>query len=71
MEHGGFAPDDAHVAMLVVNGADVVFGNQVDDQVDSPVRTYQVAPTILADLGLNPGQLDSVRLEHVQVLPSS
>jgi hypothetical protein len=69
MEHGGFAPDDTHVAMLVVKGADVVSGNQVDDQVDSPVRTYQVAPTILADLGLNPGRLDSVRLEHVQVLP--
>jgi arylsulfatase A-like enzyme len=69
MEHGGFAPDDTHVAMLVVKGADMVSGNQVDDQVDTPVRTYQVAPTILADLGLNPGQLDSVRIEHVQVLP--
>jgi hypothetical protein len=69
MEHGGFAPDDTHVAMLVVKGADMVSGNQVDDQADTPVRTYQVAPTILADLGLNPGQLDSVRIEHVQVLP--
>jgi hypothetical protein len=37
--------------------------------VNTPVRTYQVAPTILADLGLNPQKLDSVRLEHVQVLP--
>jgi hypothetical protein len=71
MEHGGFAPDDTHVAMLVVNGANMVAGNQLNATVASPVRTYQVAPTILADLGLNPGKLDSVRIEHVQVLPAS
>jgi hypothetical protein len=71
MEHGGFATDDTHVAMLVVNGANMVAGNQVEATVATPVRTYQVAPTILADLGLNPGKLDSVRIEHVQVLPSS
>jgi hypothetical protein len=33
------------------------------------VRTYQVAPTILEDLGLDPGALDSVRIEHVKPLP--
>jgi hypothetical protein len=71
MEHGGFAEDDTHVAMLVVNGANMVAGNQINATVATPVRTYQVAPTILADLGLNPGKLDSVRIEHVQVLPSS
>lgn len=81
MEHGGFAPDDTHVALLVVNGADL--NGQLHDHegwgdrrhhggavVDTPVRTYQVAPTILADLGLDPQKLDSVRLEHVQVLPA-
>ena len=34
-----------------------------------PVRTYQVAPTVLSLLGLNPNKLDSVRQEGVQVLP--
>jgi hypothetical protein len=70
MEHGGFAEDDTHVAMLVVNGANMVAGNQINATVGTPVRTYQLAPTILADLGLNPGKLDSVRIEHVQVLPA-
>jgi hypothetical protein len=81
MEHGGFAPDDRHVAMVVTNGADMVGqgqGNRLQQggsnrgaTVSTPVRTYQVAPTILADLGLNPNQLDSVRVEHVQVLPGA
>ena len=78
MEHGGFAPDDTHVAMLVVNGADIDGrlhdhdgrGSHGGTTVTTPVRTYQVAPTILADLGLDPQRLDSVRLEHVQVLPA-
>jgi arylsulfatase A-like enzyme len=71
MEHGGFAPDDTHVAMLVVNGADVANNTPLGTVVDDPVRTAQVAPTVLATLGLNPNQLDAVRAEHVQVLPSS
>jgi Type I phosphodiesterase / nucleotide pyrophosphatase len=86
MEHGGFAPDDTHVALLVVNGANVVAQGHEQEWADggwrggdskggttvgTAVRTYQVAPTILADLGLDPSALDSVRLEHVQVLPTS
>ena len=69
MEHGGFAEDDTHVAMLTVNGANVVNNSPVGTTVTQPVRTFQVAPTILADLGLNTNQLDSVRTEGVQVLP--
>jgi hypothetical protein len=69
MEHGGFAEDDTHVAMLVVNGANVVAGTPVGVQNTDSVRTYQVAPTILAVLGLNPNKLDSVRTEGVQILP--
>ena len=69
-EHGGFAEDDTHVAMLVVRGADLVAGSSSAASVSEPVRTYQVAPTILSLLGLNPNKLDSVRAEHVQVLPS-
>jgi hypothetical protein len=71
MEHGGFAPDDTHVAMLVVNGANLISKTPVGSTVDTPVRTAQVAPTILADLGLNTNKLDSVRIENVQVLPTS
>jgi hypothetical protein len=70
MEHGGFAPDDTHVAMLVVNGANIG-DTPIGNTVSTPVRTYQVAPTILADLGLNTNKLDSVRIENVQVLPTS
>jgi len=69
MEHGGFAEDDTHVAMLTVNGANVVNNSPVGTTITQPVRTFQVAPTILADLGLNTNQLDSVRTEGVQVLP--
>jgi hypothetical protein len=71
MEHGGFAEDDTHVAMLVVDGSNLISKTLVGNTVDTPVRTAQVAPTILADLGLNPNKLDSVRLENVQVLPTS
>jgi hypothetical protein len=69
MEHGGFAEDDTHVAMLTVNGTNVVNNSPVGTTVNQPVRTYQVAPTILSDLGLNTNQLDSVRTEGIQVLP--
>jgi hypothetical protein len=69
MEHGGFAEDDTHVALLTVNGANIVNKTPVGVTIGDQVRTYQVAPTILADLGLNPRKLDSVRIEHVKVLP--
>ena len=70
MEHGGFAEDDTHVALLTVNGANVVNGAPVvGATISEPVRTYQVAPTILSHLGLNANQLDSVRTEGIQVLP--
>ncbi|MGO9848769.1 MAG: hypothetical protein ACLPKT_19895 [Methylocella sp.] len=37
--------------------------------VNSPVETAQVAPTILALLGLNPNSLIAVQNEGTQVLP--
>ena len=37
--------------------------------IGAPVETTQIAPTILALLGLNPGALQAVRIEHTQVLP--
>jgi hypothetical protein len=37
--------------------------------VTSPVETDQIAPTILAALGLDPDQLTAVQKEGTQVLP--
>jgi hypothetical protein len=62
-EHGGFAEDDTHTMLLVSNP-------QLSPQiVTSPVENAQVAPTVLQLLGLNPNELDAVRLEGTQVLP--
>ena len=69
MEHGGFADDDTHVAMLVAKGSNIVSHTAGSGTDSTAVRTYQVAPTILSLLGLNPNKLDSVRTEGVQVLP--
>jgi hypothetical protein len=33
------------------------------------VQTTQVAPTVLKLLGLNPSDLQAVRIEHTRVLP--
>jgi hypothetical protein len=63
-EHGGAAPDDRDVP-LVVSGADN--GHQV---VSDGVETTQIAPTILSLLHLNPAALQAVRIEHTQVLPT-
>ncbi len=67
-EHGGLSSDDTHVALIVVDGSSVRHRGAT---VDEPVRTAQVAPTILAALGLDPHRLDGVRLEHTPVLPPS
>ncbi|HEY1577675.1 MAG TPA: alkaline phosphatase family protein [Terracidiphilus sp.] len=63
MEHGGFAHDDTNVMLLLSNPSfrpHTVFAE---------VGTLQVAPTILAALGLDPDKLDGVRLEGTSVLP--
>jgi hypothetical protein len=62
-EHGGFAHDDTNVIMLLSNPS---FSART---VTSPVETYQIAPTILAVLGLDPNALDAVQEEGTQVLP--
>lgn len=62
-EHGGFSHDDTNVMMLLSNPG---FKSTT---VTNPVETEQVAPTILAILGLDPGKLDSVQHEGTQVLP--
>jgi hypothetical protein len=62
-EHGGFSHDDTNVMMLLANPSFPA------GTVTSPVETYQIAPTILAALGLDPEKLDAVREEGTQVLP--
>ncbi|MFJ8312858.1 MULTISPECIES: alkaline phosphatase family protein [unclassified Streptomyces] len=63
-EHGGANADDLDVP-LVVSGAGTPAG--VRDA--RRVHTTQIAPTILALLGLNPQDLQAVRHEHTRVLP--
>jgi hypothetical protein len=56
-EHGGFAPDDGHVALLVPNPS---FEART---VERRVQTIQVAPTVVRALGLDPRLLLAVRKE--------
>ena len=62
-EHGGFSHDDTNVIMLLSNPS------FCPATVTSPVETYQIAPTILAALGLDPDKLTAVQQEGTQVLP--
>jgi hypothetical protein len=62
-EHGGFAHDDVNVLMLLSNP------HFEAKTITTPVLTLQVAPTVLAALGLDPHKLDAVRLEGTPVLP--
>jgi hypothetical protein len=62
-EHGGFAHDDVNVIMLVSHPSFTA------RTITTPVQTKQVAPTILAALGLNPASLQAVVLEGTQTLP--
>src|SRR6185369_7860446 len=62
-EHGGMNTGDRHVLMIVS-------GPGIPVQVQSKsVETTQVAPTILALLGLDPNKLTAVQAEGTQVLP--
>ena len=63
-EHGGANPRDREVP-LVVSGDPI--GNH--EVVDRRVETTQIAPTILKLLGLDPGALQAVQIEHTDVLP--
>ena len=62
-EHGGFAEDDTHTALIVSNPTIEAA------TVDQRVTNLQVAPTILKALGLDAEALDAVRLEHTGPLP--
>ncbi len=62
-EHGGFSHDDTNVMMLVSNPS------LHAKTVTTAVETAQVAPTVLAALGLDPGELQAVQIEGTAVLP--
>lgn len=63
-EHGGMSFGDTNVALIVSNPS------LHAQTVKTPVATSQVAPTIVAALGLDPQSLHSVQVEHTQVLPN-
>ncbi|KAG0050583.1 hypothetical protein BGZ83_004641 [Gryganskiella cystojenkinii] len=62
-EHGGFNEDDVHVALLVSSPG---IKKQVNN---APVKTAQIAPTILRLLNLNPHDLEAVQIEGTASLP--
>ena len=62
-EHGGFNEDDTHVALLVSHP------DLKESSINTAVATTQIAPTILKALGLEPRELEAVRLEGTQILP--
>ena len=70
-EHGGTTPQDRHVPIVVARASAIGLGSTRGSAVSSPVETTQIAPTILALLGLDPRSLQAVRLEHTAVLPGS
>jgi hypothetical protein len=62
-EHGGNAPDDSHVALIVSMPS---LKSQTNA---SAVVTTQVAPTILSALKLDPTLLQAVKAEGTASLP--
>jgi hypothetical protein len=63
-EHGGAGFQDRNVPILVA-----LPGPQHGRTVGNGVETTQIAPTILALLGLDPHALQAVQIEHTRVLP--
>ncbi|CAN7632817.1 alkaline phosphatase family protein [Trinickia sp. LjRoot230] len=63
-EHGGNAPDDSHLGLLVSFP-----GMHHGRTIAKPVLTTQVAPTILRALDLKPEWLHSVAAEGTHALP--
>lgn len=63
-EHGGAAPTDTNVGLLVSNPSLSKL------TVGTSVFTTQIAPTIVKALGLDPSLLNSVKAEGTAVLPN-
>ncbi len=63
-QHGGADFQDLSIPILVD-----LPGLHHGTTVTSQVKIIQIAPTILALLGLNPEALQAVQIEHTQILP--
>jgi hypothetical protein len=63
-QHGGANIEDLSVPILVV-----LPGQRHGATNNARVKMIQIAPTVLALLGLNPQHLQAVRIEHTRVLP--
>ncbi|KAE8758478.1 sulfatase-like hydrolase/transferase [Paraburkholderia madseniana] len=64
-EHGGNAPDDSHLGLVIY----VPHAHHAGRTNDERVSTTQVAPTILRLLDLKPELLHSVAIEGTRALP--
>jgi hypothetical protein len=62
-EHGGFYTEDVNVPLLLANP------KLKPAVIKTPVQTTSLAPTIVQMLGLNPQDLEAVRLEKTPALP--
>ena len=64
-EHGGMGYGDTNVGLILSNP------RWHATTIKTPVTTAQVAPTILEFLEMDADALESVRLEHTQILPGA
>ncbi|HEV8543898.1 MAG TPA: alkaline phosphatase family protein [Verrucomicrobiae bacterium] len=62
-EHGGYSEQDLNVPIIISNP------KLAPQTIKVPVKTQQLAPTVLQLLGLNPFSLEAVLKEHTTVLP--
>jgi len=62
-EHGGFTEQDTHVPLVLA------LPSFPKEESRTPVRTAQIAPTILEELGMEPNRLQAVVKEMTAVLP--
>jgi hypothetical protein len=62
-EHGGFNEDDVHTALLVS------LAGMEPATVKSATSNQQVAATIVTALGIDPKELEAVKLEQIHELP--
>lgn len=62
-EHGGYSDQDLNVPLVIAHP------KLTPRTIRLPVKTQQLAPTILQLLGLNPFALQAVLQEHTTVLP--
>jgi hypothetical protein len=68
-EHGGFSEDDTHVPLILTGG--VLDDKSRGTVVDVPVKTTQIAVTVIDALGLNSADLQGAQIEKTEALPNS